>query len=481
MLQTTTTLPRGVRRLALFASLAIASSSTAQVQWRRLSTANEPSPRARSGVAYDEARDQIVLFGGYTGGSPLTIGDTWLFDGANWTQAVTAAAPSARQFSRAAYDRRRGRVVLFGGMEWTSNSFPWVVHDDTWEWDGSAWTRRTPQTSPPPRAMAGLAYDEGRGRIVLYGGYAYVNTSTVVNLDDTWEWDGTNWLRTSPTVRPSVRADPKLFYDQTRQHVVMTGGVFDNGTGNSMYLTGTWEWDGTNWTRLTPSMDPVATPEESVAYDVSRRRAVRYQYLNSQVFEWDGTTWMPRTPAATRPQDRIGTNMVYDRTGRRTVLFGGRTVVGAGSVIGETWSYSPLNPADFETFGAGCAGSAGVPELSSDELPWTGGAFSGQVANLPANAPAVLYLGVSRTDYAGIALPLDLTFIGASGCTLFASLDLGLGLAAANGAAPWTLAIPGDAALHGQTFFVQGIVLDPAANPFGVTFSNSAAATVGGR
>jgi len=37
-------------------------------------------------------------------------------------------------------------------------------------WDGSNWIRRSPATSPSPRAGSGLAYDSARGRTVLYGG-----------------------------------------------------------------------------------------------------------------------------------------------------------------------------------------------------------------------------------------------------------------------------------------------------------------------
>ena len=52
--------------------------------------------------------------------------------------------------------------------------------------------------------------------------------------------------------------------------------------------------------------------------------------------------------------------IAYDEAGRRTVLFGGQI----GNVfLGDTWSFATDAPADVSAFGAGCAGSAGVPVL----------------------------------------------------------------------------------------------------------------------
>ena len=65
-----------------------------------------------------------------------------------------------------AYDNARGRVILFGGFTGPSFSL-----SDTWEWDGNVWTQRTPATSPPARGDHALAYDSARGRVVLFGGY----------------------------------------------------------------------------------------------------------------------------------------------------------------------------------------------------------------------------------------------------------------------------------------------------------------------
>jgi hypothetical protein len=55
-----------------------------------------------------------------------------------------------------AYDAARGEVVLFGGWDGT-------LLGDTWTWDGTTWTEEHPAISPPARILMGMAYDPGRG------------------------------------------------------------------------------------------------------------------------------------------------------------------------------------------------------------------------------------------------------------------------------------------------------------------------------
>ena len=40
-----------------------------------------------------------------------------------------------------------------------------------------------------------MAFDSGRGRMVLYGGLEVKTRNEVVTFDDVWEWDGVRWER----------------------------------------------------------------------------------------------------------------------------------------------------------------------------------------------------------------------------------------------------------------------------------------------
>jgi hypothetical protein len=119
---------------------------------------------------YDAAHGQVVLFGGY-GGS--YFGDTWTWDGADWTQRTPAHAPPPQYDMGLTYDSARGQVVLFSG--------------DTWTWDGTDWTQRTPAHAPSARCCMGMSDDAVRGQVVLFGG------GYCCPFGDTWTWDGTDW------------------------------------------------------------------------------------------------------------------------------------------------------------------------------------------------------------------------------------------------------------------------------------------------
>jgi hypothetical protein len=67
-------------------------------------------------------------------------------------------------------------VILFGGGSGG------VDQNSTWSWDGSNWTQLFPMQSPQAREGAGIAYDEVRHHIILFGGQ-----SSNEFLNDTWE------------------------------------------------------------------------------------------------------------------------------------------------------------------------------------------------------------------------------------------------------------------------------------------------------
>ena len=61
-----------------------------------------------------------------------------------------------------AYDAAHGQIVLFGGRNDGGN------FSDTWVWDGTNWTQKSPATIPRERYGAAMAYDAAHGQIVLF-------------------------------------------------------------------------------------------------------------------------------------------------------------------------------------------------------------------------------------------------------------------------------------------------------------------------
>ena len=78
-------------------------------------------------MVYDSARGVSVLFSGY--GAPA---DTWTWNGSDWTQAAPTSSPAARHSYSLAFDAGRGRVVMHGGIRGGL-----TAETDTWEFDGA--------------------------------------------------------------------------------------------------------------------------------------------------------------------------------------------------------------------------------------------------------------------------------------------------------------------------------------------------------
>jgi hypothetical protein len=196
-------------------------------------------PTTEAGFVFDRRRGRFVTFGG-SARPRRPLGDTREYDGASWT-TVAGDGPPARMAHVMVYDERRGRTVVFGGMG-ASTEGPPPLLSDTWEYDGTRWTRVN-VTGPAARASAGATYDAKRGMVILFGGSLAEGFA-----GDTWGFDGRTWTKLADT-GPEARAMGYLAYDKRRERVVMFGGRKGWPDGD---LNDTWEWDGTHWRRIAP-------------------------------------------------------------------------------------------------------------------------------------------------------------------------------------------------------------------------------------
>jgi hypothetical protein len=163
----------------------------------------------------------------------------------------------------AAYDVRRGRVVMFGGQGdgtvtgTSANLVEWNGQDGTWQ-------DRTPVRNcqvawPPSRYHHAMAADSRRGKILVFGGQQITPDDRVAprgspvyetKLSDYWEWDGQagTFTQRSPANASadwppggSTSIDPagSMTYDETRDRVVLVG-TFGQGPWELDPITGLW-------------------------------------------------------------------------------------------------------------------------------------------------------------------------------------------------------------------------------------------------
>lgn len=193
---------------------------------------------AEPGFVYDSRRGRFVAFGGSAGRGQAQV-VTWEYDGKSWSQ-VPGPGPAARQGHVFVYDQRRGRTVLFGGSGTAPAGQRAPQFSDTWEFDGQRWLE-IKASGPAPRTSAGAAYDSKRGVVIVFGGI-----SAGAFLADTWSWNGSEW-KTLADAGPDPRAMGYLAYDAGRDRVVLFGGRKGYPNGD---LNDTWEWDGVKWTKV---------------------------------------------------------------------------------------------------------------------------------------------------------------------------------------------------------------------------------------
>lgn len=170
----------------------------------------------------------------------------------NWEQVdATGATPAPRYSDAMAYFPATGETIVYGGMQ-NATQF-----SDTWAWNGTGWLQKSPAHNPGQRVAHVMVYDSVRGEIVMFGGASITAGS---QLNDTWVWNGTDWIQRSPVHSPPIRANAAAAFDAVSKQVVLFGGT--NVTGS---LNDTWVWDGSDWTqkfpwRLRPSATRIPWP-----------------------------------------------------------------------------------------------------------------------------------------------------------------------------------------------------------------------------
>jgi len=407
-------------------------------------------------MAYDGTRNVVVMFGGYDPGFGLR-GDTWEYDGADWSLVTTAASPGARHSHQMIYDSGRGKVVLFGGS--TANG----MVNDTWEYDGTNWVIVATPASPPVRIEFAMTHDSVRGKTVAFGG-----KNLGGRLGDTWEYDGVNWTQVS-VVGPSVRSGCSMAFDPARGVSVLYGGH-----GGSTASSDTWEYDGANWNLVSLSSSPGPLFLHAMTYDSGRARVVVYTagIFGSpfhETWEYDGVSWGLASTIIS-PPDRI-TDVVYSDASSRVILFGGYS---GASYFNDTWEYGGafVVPSSTSVYGSGCGSP--VMSMSPQANAIVNIGMAAAVGPTPTTA-CVVAMGWSNSMMPGLgSLPFDLASVGMPGCELLQSNEtFGLSTQATSASwVQWGTMVPNNNALLGMHVYTQAFSLAPGLNALQVVASN---------
>lgn len=172
--------------------------------WTQLNPSPAPIERQYPAMAEDPATQSILLFGGQAMvGTQPVFDDTWIWHNGAWTQMHPAHNPPPADQSGLAYDPASGQMILFGGIGSTYCLISGCTDDylgQTWAWDGSDWTQLTPPISPVRRSAPVMAADSQTGGLVLFGGnYGYEAAGAI---DETWARQGGEWAKVQTAGSP---------------------------------------------------------------------------------------------------------------------------------------------------------------------------------------------------------------------------------------------------------------------------------------
>ena len=210
--------------------------------WERI-RGTDVTARDHHSMVFDEGRAAFLLFGGIPKGRATPWpSDTWEFRPDGWTR-IAPEGPAGRARSALVYDKKRGHVVLFGGVgAEPARGEPQPFFNDTWVLERETW-RKVAEGGPRARYAHGMVFDERAGVVWLYSGAAAHRDAP---LSDMWQWDGTRWSEVQLTGRtPGHRYQPVMVYDRARGKTVLYGGLQDAKDD-------TWEWDGREWREIQP-------------------------------------------------------------------------------------------------------------------------------------------------------------------------------------------------------------------------------------
>jgi hypothetical protein len=381
-----------------------------------------PAPRANFSLVTDSRKGDLLLEGGFSRAGGY-LPDAWTFQNGRWVESFEYPNLGRRQGAAAAFDPVDNQSVFFGGL------YGWD-YSDTWLVNGTNWSQQAcGSTCPPPaRFGASMVYDAHDHYLLLFGGRACVDFSCPLNstlFNDSWKYQGGAWSQLSPPVSPPARAWASMVYDARDGYVVLQGG--ESGT----LLSDTWTFQGGTWTDVTSVVGAGPGPRafSGATYDPIRDRVLLFGGLSplgptNDLWQFAGAAWNPVPLAAGPiPVARTGAGFAYDPSSGGLLLLGGVGVGGnrnpgaTWELRGDRWVSSPAQPSPFNgqvitydahdhedlLFGGGTIGLLGNATYVFDNGTWNdisnqsatapGPRFSTQIAYDARDGYAVLFGG----------------------------------------------------------------------------------------
>ena len=188
-------------------------------------------------MAYLPLENAMLLYGGWTGKE--VTGDTWLWNGEWSSLSGTPPGPNARSAFAMAYNPLLERVELHGGL-WLNGQYA-----DSWIWANGRWRAITGPYDNSSIDHHAMIFDALNGQMLIFGGKDYRYTPRA----ETRILDVNGKVKTVASEGPEARHSTSLAYDNKRGRVLMYGGKKYDGD-EQLPLDDLWSWQNGKWSRL---------------------------------------------------------------------------------------------------------------------------------------------------------------------------------------------------------------------------------------
>ncbi|UCH90152.1 MAG: hypothetical protein JSV49_05815, partial [Thermoplasmata archaeon] len=178
---------------------------------------------------FNPATQQIIIWGGYIGGSEYATNQVWTYDikTDNWTMMKNY---TKRCYNDAVWCPKTNSMLAYGGASWWDSTNGFTFQDELNEYfpHNDTWTNRTATGN---RVRPVVAWDTLNEKLIMHGG------GDPGDINDTWVYDTDTdeWERKldGPTPpRDYIDGD----WDPIRNQLVTFGGLHDNWRRDEVWV-----------------------------------------------------------------------------------------------------------------------------------------------------------------------------------------------------------------------------------------------------
>ena len=342
-------------------------------------------------ATFDDGSGPALYAAGHTlfsaGGVPVSGIAKW--DGTSWSPLASDVDFGSQSIVLTVFDDGSGPALYMGSH---FRRVDGVEAMNIAKWDGVAWSAVGTGTDQTVEAMA--VFDDGSGPALYVGGEFRNAGGVPVNL--LAKWDGAVWSSVGGGITG------------TNHRNVESLAVFDDGTGPSLYVGGTFDtaggvpanniakWDGQTWSALgggvtvssqsnfIPSVRTLAVFDDGTGPALYAGGSFVFAdgHVVNNIARWDGTAWLEVGGGVTGAAfPSVWTLAAFDDgTGAALYTTGFFTNAGAATAPGfarwdgKTWSEVPGSP-EGGRFGSTFLQALAVFDDGSGPALYVGGDF----------------------------------------------------------------------------------------------------------